>query len=118
MNTDKNVIQLLVHYDDIDGIAPVLVQTWFENEKLHISTDTLHLSLNAADIRKIIKQNDNINNIIKDILKLKTLRIPSLGNGIPYVRLDQIADIFKYYLPETNVNDIYVKIYEEKTKYE
>ena len=55
MNTDKNVIQLLVHYDDIDGIAPVLVQTWFENEKLHISTDTLHLSLNAADIRKIIK---------------------------------------------------------------
>lgn len=35
-----------------------------------------------------------INEIIKDISKLDTLMIPAVSDGLPYVRLDQLADIF------------------------
>jgi len=38
--------------------------------------------------------NEMIEQIINDIVKLETLSIPCVSNGLPYVRLDQIAEIF------------------------
>lgn len=51
--------QILVHFDDTDGVAPVLAQIYVEGSRLHLTfggTDGCHISLYDDDVLKAFEE--------------------------------------------------------------
>lgn len=49
---------------------------------------------------------DKLQEAIGKIAELQTLSIPAVNDGMPYVRLDEVADALSY-VPDVNVGELY-----------
>lgn len=52
---------------------------------------------------------------VNKISELKTLSIPAVDEGMPYVRLDEVADALSY-IPNINVGKIYQIVLRRQVK--
>lgn len=59
----------------------------------------------------------DIKSVIQRIAGLKTLCIPAIDGGMPYVRLDEVADALSF-LADVDVSPIYSQVRKEYSKYQ
>lgn len=58
---------------------------------------------------------DKLQEAIGRIAKLQTLSIPAVSDGMPYVRLDEVADALSY-VSDINVGELYQIVLRRKVK--